>query len=55
MEFLVIIDALLRGYSDGLDILTLSLGGADGFSEAASAVVASRLVEQGKIITIAGV
>ncbi|KAF9650862.1 subtilisin-like protease [Thelephora ganbajun] len=49
----VIIEALLRGYKGGLDILTLSLGGANGFSEAAASVVASRIAKTGKVITIA--
>ncbi|KAI0786595.1 subtilisin-like protease [Abortiporus biennis] len=49
----IIIDALLRGYNDGMDILTLSLGGADGWSESSSAVVASNLVDKGKVVTIA--
>jgi hypothetical protein len=49
----VIIDALLRGASDGMDILTLSLGGADGWTEGMASVVASRLSDMGKIVTIA--
>lgn len=53
-EIPVIIDALLRGYKDDVDILTLSLGEADGFSESAVAVAASRIAKTGKVITIAG-
>ncbi|KXN90796.1 Minor extracellular protease vpr [Leucoagaricus sp. SymC.cos] len=49
----VLVDALLMGFRDGQDILTLSLGGADGWTESISAVVASRLVELGKVVTIA--
>jgi len=55
MEIPVIIDALLRGYKDGLDILTLSIGSPNGFSETPGAVVASRIAKTGKIITISGV
>jgi hypothetical protein len=51
-SLLVIIDGLLRGFQDGQDIFTLSLGGADGWTESSSAVVASRLVDQGKVVTI---
>ena len=51
--YAVIIDALLRGYKDGNDILTLSLGGADGWTESSSAVVASRIAGLGKVVTIA--
>ncbi|KAK0462602.1 subtilisin-like protease [Desarmillaria tabescens] len=49
----VIIDALIMGYNDGQDILTLSLGGASGWTESASSVVASRIAATGKIVTIA--
>ncbi|KAF9050212.1 pyrolysin [Panaeolus papilionaceus] len=49
----IIVDALLRGVKDGNDILTLSLGGADGWSTSSSAVVASRIANQGIIVTIA--
>ena len=46
-------DALLRGVKDGQDILTLSLGGADGWTSSSAAVVASRIARSGKIVTIA--
>lgn len=49
----VIIDALLRGYKDGMDILTLSLGGVDGWTEGTSSVVASRIAQKGIVVTIA--
>ncbi|KAG8763401.1 hypothetical protein FRC12_008567 [Ceratobasidium sp. 428] len=49
----VIIAALLRAHNDGCDILTLSLGGAAGWTESASAVVASGIADAGKIVTIA--
>ncbi len=49
----MIIDALIMGYKDGQDILTLSLGGAAGWTESASSVVASRIAATGKIVTIA--
>lgn len=51
--FTVIVDALLRGAKDGQHILTLSLGGADGWTESSSSVVASRLADSGIIVTIA--
>lgn len=53
IAYTVIIEALLRGVSDGNDILTMSLGGADGWTESSSAVVSSRIAATGKIITIA--
>lgn len=49
----VIIDALLKGYNEGMHILTLSLGGVDGWIEGAAGVVASRIVDKGKVVTIA--
>ncbi|KAG7086750.1 hypothetical protein E1B28_002682 [Marasmius oreades] len=49
----VIIDALLLGVKDGQDIMTLSLGGPDGWTESSSSVVASRIADSGKVITIA--
>ncbi|KAG9220554.1 hypothetical protein CCMSSC00406_0004010 [Pleurotus cornucopiae] len=49
----VLVDALLRGFNEGQDILTLSLGGADGWTESVSAVVASRIAATGKVVTIA--
>ncbi|OCH84198.1 subtilisin-like protease [Obba rivulosa] len=49
----VIVDALLRGVSDGNDILTMSLGGSSGWTEDTSSVVSSRIAATGKIVTIA--
>ncbi|KIM45529.1 hypothetical protein M413DRAFT_442200 [Hebeloma cylindrosporum] len=49
----IIVDALLRGHKDGNDILTLSLGGSDGWAASSGAVVASRIAKTGKIVTIA--
>ncbi|KAI0775848.1 subtilisin-like protease [Trametes elegans] len=49
----LIIEALLRGVSDGNDVLTMSLGGSDGWTTSSSAVVSSRIAATGKIVTIA--
>ncbi|KAG5633908.1 hypothetical protein DXG03_006527, partial [Asterophora parasitica] len=49
----VIIDALLRGFQEGQDILTLSLGVSRGWSESSAAVVASRIAALGIVVTIA--
>ncbi|CAE7226894.1 unnamed protein product [Rhizoctonia solani] len=49
----ILIDSLLRAYQDGNDIITLSLGGPDGWTEVVSGVVASRIADQGKVVTIA--
>jgi hypothetical protein len=50
---IVIISALLRANSDGMDVITLSLGGADGWTTGSSSVVASRLSAAGKVVTLA--
>ncbi|EIN11775.1 subtilisin-like protease [Punctularia strigosozonata HHB-11173 SS5] len=49
----IIVEALLRGVSDGMNILTMSLGGADGWTESSSSVVSSRISATGRIVTIA--
>ncbi|KAJ6559547.1 subtilisin-like protease [Mycena capillaripes] len=49
----VIVDGLLMGVTDGMDILTMSLGGADGWTEGTGSVVSSRIAASGKIVTIA--
>lgn len=36
-----------------MDVLTLSLGGVSGFVESPSSVVASRIAQKGKVVTIA--
>jgi subtilisin family serine protease len=48
-----IIEAFLMAYEDGADIITASLGAAYGFSDDPWAIVASRLVDKGVLITIA--
>ena len=53
LSYIVIIEALLLGEKDGNDILTLSLGGANGWTESSLAVVASRIAGKGKVVTIA--
>ncbi|CAE6463384.1 unnamed protein product [Rhizoctonia solani] len=49
----ILIESLLRAYNDGNDIITLSLGGPDGWTESVSGVVASRIAEKGRVVTIA--
>ncbi|KAJ7072023.1 peptidase S8/S53 domain-containing protein [Mycena amicta] len=49
----VIVDALLRGFKDGMNILTMSLGGTDGWTEGIGSVVSSRIAATGKIVTVA--
>ncbi|EHL00982.1 putative Minor extracellular protease vpr [Glarea lozoyensis 74030] len=47
-----LIDAFLKAYDDGADIITSSIGGLSGWVDNAWALVASRLVEQGVVVTI---
>ncbi|KAI9167906.1 serine endopeptidase [Paramyrothecium foliicola] len=47
-----IIEAMLQAYEDGVDIITISIGGLDGWSDGPWALVASRMVELGVLITI---
>ena len=51
--YTVIVQALLRGVKERQDILTMSLGGADGWTESSSSVISSRIAATGKIVTIA--
>lgn len=45
----VIIDALLRAYDDGMDVITMSLGASDGWTTSPQAVVAQKLAARGKV------
>ncbi|KAH8883757.1 serine endopeptidase, partial [Thozetella sp. PMI_491] len=47
-----LIDAFLRAYDDGVDIITASIGDGSGWSDGPWATVASRLVDQGIVVTI---
>ncbi|KAF5509911.1 Methyltransferase fsa4 [Colletotrichum fructicola] len=48
-----LIEAFLKAYDDGMDIITASIGGPNGFSDNAWAEVASRIVDRGVLVTIA--
>ena len=50
---IVIVEALEQGVKDGMDILTLSLGTRLGWASTTTAVVADRIAQSGKIITVA--
>ncbi|OLN97913.1 Minor extracellular protease vpr 3 [Colletotrichum chlorophyti] len=47
-----LIEASLAAYKAGVDIITSSIGGISGFADNAWAVVASRLVDEGVLITM---
>jgi Subtilase family len=48
-----IIDGLARAFTDGAQVLSLSLGGPNGWSEEPSAVVVQRIAAQGGFVSIA--
>ncbi|KAL3293576.1 subtilase [Colletotrichum asianum] len=47
-----LIESFLAAYDDGVDIITASIGGTNGWSNNAWAEVASRLVDEGVVVTI---
>ncbi|KAF9874285.1 subtilase [Colletotrichum karsti] len=47
-----LIDAFLKAYEDGMDVIHASVGGRGGFAENAWAVVASRIAAEGVVVTI---
>ncbi|EJD37947.1 subtilisin-like protein [Auricularia subglabra TFB-10046 SS5] len=49
----VIIDGMLRAYEDGMDIISLSLGGNTGWSDDPTSLVASRIANLGVVMSIA--
>lgn len=49
----VFIDAFLKAYDDGADIISASIGSPGGFSDNAWATVASSLVDQGIVVIVA--
>ncbi|KAJ5012814.1 Minor extracellular protease vpr [Colletotrichum sp. SAR 10_99] len=49
----VLIDAFLRAFADGVDIITASVGSTGGWANNAWALVADRIVQQGVVVTIA--
>ncbi|KAI0163766.1 subtilase [Pestalotiopsis sp. NC0098] len=48
-----VIEGFLKAFDSGADIITASLGEKSGFTSNAWAVVASRMVDQGVVVTIA--
>ncbi|EJD54860.1 subtilisin-like protein [Auricularia subglabra TFB-10046 SS5] len=49
----IVIDAMLRAYEDEMDIITMSLGGAGGWTDDPTSLVASRIAQLGTVMTIA--
>ncbi|KAL5632826.1 hypothetical protein ACGC1H_005690 [Rhizoctonia solani] len=46
----VIIDALMRAEQDGNDVITLSLSSVEAWSEGYTGVIASRIVDKGRVV-----
>jgi subtilisin family serine protease len=49
----ILVEAIIRAFTDGNDVITMSLGGTVGWTEAVSSVVSSRVAKAGRIVTIA--
>ncbi|KAL7416740.1 peptidase S8/S53 domain-containing protein [Mrakia frigida] len=50
----IIIEAMLLAHKDGADVISISIGGGAAWTEDAEAVVASRLVDAGVVISVSG-
>ncbi|KAI9148490.1 Minor extracellular protease vpr [Paramyrothecium foliicola] len=48
-----VIEAMIRAYQDGMDIITVSIGFVNGWSDGPWALIASRMVEHGVLVIIA--
>lgn len=49
----IIVDTLILAYKDGNDVITLLLGSSDGWTEGSSSIVASRIADRSRVVTIA--
>ncbi|KAJ7282961.1 subtilisin-like protease [Mycena rebaudengoi] len=49
----IIVSALIMGYNEKMDVLTMSVGGPSGFTEGTASVVSSRIAAQGRVVTAA--
>ncbi|KAK4198646.1 subtilisin-like serine protease [Triangularia verruculosa] len=47
-----LMEAFLKAYEDGADIITASIGGTSGWADSAWSALASRLVDKGVVVTI---
>jgi subtilisin family serine protease len=50
----ILIEALTRAFDDGVQIISMSIGGVNGWSEDPLTVVANRIVSNGVFLSIAG-
>ena len=49
----LVIDAMTRAFFDGVDIISMSLGGINGWTEVPVSVIANRVAEKGVFMSIA--
>jgi subtilisin family serine protease len=49
----LLVDAMLLAYTQGADVINLSIGGADGWTDSTASAVASRIAKMGKVLSIA--
>lgn len=48
----IIIEAMLKAFEDDVDVITISIGGRGGWANSVWAVVASRIADEGVVMTI---
>ncbi|KAH7149910.1 subtilase [Dactylonectria estremocensis] len=48
----IIIEAMLKAFEDGVDVITISIGGRGGWANSVWAVVASRIADAGVVMSI---
>ncbi|EJD37069.1 subtilisin-like protein [Auricularia subglabra TFB-10046 SS5] len=48
----VLIEAMLRAYDEGMDVISMSLGGSSNWSDEPISVVASRIASLGRVVTV---
>ena len=49
----LVIDALARAFADGVQVIQMSIGGANGWSEVMDSVIASRIASRGVFVSVA--
>ncbi|PVF96577.1 subtilisin-like protein [Serendipita vermifera] len=47
----IVVDALMKAYKDGNDVITMSLGSPSGWASSTTGVVASRIARKGRVVT----
>ncbi|KAL0959395.1 hypothetical protein HGRIS_014644 [Hohenbuehelia grisea] len=48
----ILVQALLRAQADGMDVITVSAGHVNGWTGSTASLVANRIAEQGRVVTV---